>query len=587
MTTTHHQTEELVLKGIPASPGIAIGPVLLFEKHKPVVTEKNIGPDEVETEIARLRQAVERSNRELSKIHEFAKQKLGEHQAKIFEAQLMILEDYVLFESIDKRVRSERKNVEFVVHDEIEKYHRVMAAATDEYTRDRALDVEDLRNRIIRNLQEEKLISRLEGSPVIVAQNLAAADALILSRNAVLGYLTEIGGVTSHMALLTRALKIPAVVGVRNVSTMVHNGDIIIIDGYGGSVIIAPGEDTIRRFEEKRDRYRDFEEKLHGLRDLPAETLDGHRVELSANIELMEELEFAKLQGADGVGLYRSEALLLGGEVFPSEDEQYKQYRFLADSMYPKNVIIRTFDIGGDKMMAQVPRENNPFLGWRGIRVMLDRPELFMEQLRAILRASVRKNVSILFPMISSIKEVRRAKLLLEDAKAGLKAEAISYDENIKVGVMIEVPAAAVITEDLAREVSFLSIGTNDLIQYLLAVDRGNDIVSPLYQEFHPAVVRFLRRIIERGKDNKVWVGMCGEMAGDPLATILLLGLGLDEFSVVPHVLPEIKKIIRSVKYRDAKKIAKEVLEMDTEDEIKKHLSTLVKEKLPDVLTGD
>ena len=345
--------------------------------------------------------------------------------------------------------------------------------------------------------------------------------------------------------------------------------------------------ETIRRFEEKRDRYVSFEEKLHGLRDLPAETLDGRRVELSANVELMEELEFVKLQGADGVGLYRSEALLLGGEVFPSEEEQYQNYRLLADTMYPKPVIIRTFDIGGDKMMAHMVRENNPFLGWRGIRVMLDRPELFLDQLRAILRAGVRKNVSVMFPMVSSIKEVRKAKQLLEDAKGDLRTKAIAYDENIKVGVMIEVPAAAVITEDLAREVSFLSIGTNDLIQYLLAVDRGNDIVSPLYQEFHPAVVRFLRRIIERGKSGKVWVGMCGEMAGDPLATILLLGLGLDEFSVVPHVLPEIKKIIRSVKYRDAKKIAKQVLEMQTEDEIKKHLSSLIKEKLPDVLTGD
>lgn len=586
MKTTHH-TDELVLKGIAASPGIAIGPVLLFEKHKPVIHEKNVEAGEIEGEVSRLQQAVSRSSKELSKIHEFAKQKLGEHEAKIFEAQLMILQDFVLFDSIDKRIRSEQKNVEFIVHDEIEKYHRVMVSSTDEYTRERALDVEDLRNRIIRNLHEQRLISHLEGSPVIVAQSLAAADALILSRNAVLGYLTEVGGVTSHMALLARALTIPAVVGLRNVSTMVRDGDMIIIDGYGGAVIIAPKDETIRRFEEKRDRYRSFEEKLHGLRDLPAETLDGHRVDLSVNIELTEELEVVKLQGADGVGLYRSETLLLGGEVFPSEEEQYQQYRLLADTMYPKRVIIRTFDIGGDKMMAHMVRENNPFLGWRGIRVMLDRPELFLEQLRAILRASARKNVSIMFPMISSIKEVRKAKQFLEDAKGQLRTRAIAYDESIKVGVMVEVPAAAVITEDLAREVSFLSIGTNDLIQYLLAVDRGNDIVSPLYQEFHPAVVRFLRRIIERGKSGKVWVGMCGEMAGDPMATILLLGLGLDEFSVVPHVLPEIKKIIRSVKYRDAKKIAKLVLKMQTEDEIKRYLSALMKEKMPDVLTGD
>ncbi len=586
MTTTHPKQEH-VLKGIPASPGIAIGPVLLFHKRTPVITEKTVKPEEVGKEIERLRHAVERSAKELAKIFDFAKQKLGDHQAKIFEAQLMILEDVVLFDSINGRIRNECKNVEFIVHDEIEKYHRVMVSSQDEYTRERAHDVEDLRNRILRNLQEEKLISRLEGSPIIVTQNLAAADALILSRNAVLGYLTEIGGVTSHTALLARALKIPAVVGLRNVSSLVQNGDRMIIDGYGGAVIIAPSPETVRKFEEKRDRYLAFEEKLHGLRDLPAETLDGHRVNLSANVELMEELEFVKLQGADGVGLYRSESLLLGGEIFPSEEEQFTQYKFLSDTMYPKPVIIRTFDIGGDKMMAHMVRENNPFLGWRGIRVMLDRPELFLEQLRAILRASARKNVSIMFPMISSIKEVRKAKQLLEDAKGQLRSKAIPYDENIEVGVMIEVPAAAVIAEDLAAEVSFVSIGTNDLIQYLLAVDRGNDIVSPLYQEFHPAVVRFLRRIIDRGKGSKVRVGMCGEMAGDPLATILLLGLGLEEFSVVPNVLPEIKKILRSVKYRDARKIAKQVLEMQTEDEIKKHLTALMKEKLPDVLTGD
>lgn len=587
MSANQHKSEERVLKGIPASPGIAIGPALLFQKQKPVVSEKVIAPGDVEGEISRLGSAVERSKKELSKIYEFAKQKLGDHQAKIFEAQLMILEDAILFDSINTRTRTEQKNVEYIVHDEIEKYHSVMVTSTDEYTRERALDVEDLRNRIIRNLQEEKLISRLDGSPIIVAENLAAADALILSRNAVLGYLTEIGGVTSHTALLARALKIPAVVGLRNVSSMVQNGDQIIIDGYGGAVILAPGEDTIRRFEEKRERYRAFEEKLHGLKNLPAETLDGHRVQLLANVELKEELEFVKIQGADGIGLYRSESLLLGGEVFPSEEEQYQEYKFLSDAMYPKPVIIRTFDIGGDKMMTHMARENNPFLGWRGIRVMLDRPELFLEQLRAILRASARKNVSVMFPMISSMKELRKAKQLLEDAKGQLRTKAVAYDEKIKVGVMIEVPAAAVIAEDLAREVSFMSIGTNDLIQYLLAVDRGNDIVSSLYQEFHPAVIRFLRRILERGKAGKVEVAMCGEMAGDPLATILLLGLGLDVFSVVPNILPEIKKIIRSVKLKDARKLAKQVLEMQTEDEIKKRLSLLLKEQLPEVLTGD
>jgi len=575
--------EEIVLKGIPASPGIAIGPVFLFQKQAPVVEERSILNEDVDREVARLEQAVARSHRELGKILEFAQKKLGDDKVKIFEAQLMILEDFVLFNAIYSRIRKELKNAEYVVQDEIGKYHRLMAASKDEYTRERAHDVEDARNRMLRNLQEQKLISRLEGSAVIVSSYLTAADAMILSRNEVLGYATDLGGITSHTALLSRALKIPAVVGLRNVLHLAHDVDRVILDGYSGTVILNPSAESVKHYETKRDRYHEFEARLAGLRELPAETLDGRRVELSVNVEFEQELEFIKIQGSDGIGLYRSEYLLVGREVFPSEEEQYQQYRLLAETMYPKRVIIRTFDVGGDKVMLDPVKENNPFLGWRGIRVMLDKPDLFIEQLRAILRASTRKNVAMMFPMVSNIKEVRRAKKLLEEAKHQLRKENVSFDPRIKIGVMVEVPSAAVTAEDLAEEVSFLSIGTNDLIQYLLAVDRGNDIVSDLYQEFHPAVIRFLRRIIERGKRKDVWVGMCGEMAGDPLATILLLGLGLDEFSVVPNVLPEIKKIIRSVKYADARKIANKVLTMQTEDEVKDHLKSVMKKKFPDI----
>lgn len=581
--TTH--TAEVIIKGIPASPGIAIGPAFLFHKQAPVIREKSIAREEAAAEVARLEQAVARSHKELRKILEFAQSKLGEDKAKIFEAQLMILEDAVLFDSVYGRIRRELKNADFVVFDEIGKYHRMMLSAKDEYTRERAHDVEDVRNRILRNLQEERLISRLEGSSIIVSQNLTAADTLILSRNDVLGYVTDIGGVTSHTALLARALKIPAVVGARTISQTVRPTDRMIVDGYSGTVILNPSESTLRRLEQKREEFKRFEERLSELRELPAQTLDGHRVELSANVEFEQELEFTRLQGADGIGLYRSEVLLIGKEVFPTEEEQFEQYRLIAEAMYPQRVIIRTFDIGGDKLMVNSTKENNPFLGWRGIRVMLDKPELFLDQLRAILRASTRKNVSVMFPMVSSIKEVRNAKRFVEEAMDQLRKAGVPFDEKIKIGVMVEVPAAAVIAEDLAKEVNFLSIGTNDLIQYLLAVDRGNDVVSGLYQEFHPAVLRFLRRIIERGKRKDVWVGMCGEMAGDPLATILLLGLGLDEFSVVPNVLPEIKKIIRSVKYKEAKKIAKHVMTLETEDEVKACLRGIMKDKFPDIPT--
>jgi phosphotransferase system enzyme I (PtsI) len=580
-----HKKEETVLKGIPASPGIAIGPVYVYVKHTPVIEERSILPEEVEHELDRLEQAIARSHKELRKILEFAEKKLGEDKVKIFEAQLMFLEDAVLFDAVDARIRGELKNAEFVVQTEIEKYHRIMLASKDEYTHERANDVEDVRNRILRNLQEQRVISRLEGSSVIVSQNLTAPDTVILSRNAVLGYATDIGGITSHTALLSRALKIPAVVGLKTISHQAHDAEQIVLDGYSGEVVLDPSEETVKRFEAKRVRYQEFEARLSGLRDLPAETLDHRRVELSVNVEFEQELDFIKLQGADGIGLYRSEYLIVGKEVFPTEEEQFNQYKLLAETMYPKHVIIRTFDIGGDKVMAQSVKENNPFLGWRGIRVLLDKPELFLEQLRAILRASTRKNVAVMFPMVSNLSEVRRAKKILDQAKHQLRKEGIPFDARLKVGVMIEVPSAAVIAEDLAEEVDFLSIGTNDLIQYVLAVDRGNDVVSSLYQEFNPAVVRFLRRIIDRGKEKGVWVGMCGEMAGDPLATILLLGLGLDEFSVVPNMLPEIKKIIRSVKYSEAQKVAKQVLMLKTEVEIKDLLKSIMQKKFPDIPT--
>ncbi|MBM4168048.1 MAG: phosphoenolpyruvate--protein phosphotransferase [Ignavibacteria bacterium] len=587
MSDQPRQANEILLKGIPAAPGIAIGPSLIFHKTLPIVEERLLQPSEVEAELDRLRQAVARSKKELQKIFRFAEEKLGDEEGKIFEAQLLILEDSVLFDTIFLRIRTELRNAGYIVYDEIEKYHRLMASSRDEYTRERALDVEDLRNRILRNLQEEKLVSKLQTSAIVVSHVLAAADTLILSRNDILGYLTEVGGVTSHTALLARALKIPAVVGVRHVVSMVKEGTPVIIDGYGGNVIIHPSEETLRFYQEKKRKHKEFEDRLADLRDLPAETPDGRQIELVANVELVEELEFVHVQGADGIGLYRSETLLLGKEVFPTEDEQADHYALLADSMFPKMIVIRTFDIGGDKMMAHPVRESNPFLGWRGIRVMLDKTNVFMDQLRAILRASSRKNVKIMFPMVSNIKELREARRYLEEAKRDLVEANIPFDEKIKVGVMIEVPAAAVITEDLAKEVDFLSIGTNDLIQYLLAVDRSNDIVSSLYQEFHPAVVRFLRRIIERGKKEGVTVGMCGEMAGDPLATVLLLGLGLDEFSVVPMMLPEIKKIIRSTKYRDARRVAKHVLSLQTEDEVKSYLLAWMKKRFPDIPQGE
>ncbi|MFQ5797340.1 MAG: phosphoenolpyruvate--protein phosphotransferase [Bacteroidota bacterium] len=585
-TEVNTKNREIILRGIAASPGIAMGPIYVYDRDVPEVIERSTSAAEAEREIDRLRKAVERSQKELRKVLAFTQQKIGEAKAKIFEAQMLILEDTHLFSSIHERIRRELKNAEFIVDDEIGKYQKMMLASDDEYMLERAHDVEDLKNRIIRNIQEERLYSKLEGSAIIVSKNLTAADTVLFSRNEVLGYATDLGGITSHAALLSRALKIPAVVGLREATPQVQNATETIIDGYHGLLILNPSETTIEEYQRKRQRHREFEEKLAGLKDLPADTLDGRKIQLSANIEFEEEIEFVILQGSAGVGLYRTENLLLGKDAFPTEEEQFEKYQAIAEKIFPQRVILRTFDIGGDKLLPQAYQESNPFLGWRGIRISLDQPEMFLQQLRALLKASARKNVGIMLPMVTSVKEIRETRRYLEQAKTELRKRNVPFDERAPIGAMVETPSAAVLAQELAAEVDFLSIGTNDLIQYLLAVDRANTFVSNLYQEFHPAVLKAIQFVIEHGHQRNVWVGMCGEMAGHPLATVLLVGLGLDEFSVIPSVLPEIKKIIRSIRYKEARKIAKKAMTMHSEEDVKEYLTSIVKEKFPDIDLG-
>ncbi len=575
--------EETILRGIAAAPGIAFGPAYMYSKQIPHVQMKAITEEEVPAELERLRTANVRAEKELQKILNFAETKLGPQSAKIFEAQIMILGDAILMGTIERRIAEELRNAEFVVADEISKYRELMMAAPDEYMHERAHDVDDVMNRIIRNIQDQKLYSRLEGESIIISESLTSADTVIFSRNQVLGYATDRGGVTSHAAILSRALKIPAVVGLHNATKVLKSGDMLAIDGYAGTITVNPTDATKESLRQKAQRFREFEDRLMEIATLPAETPDHATIELSSNIEFPEEIEYVRLQGSAGVGLYRTESLLIGSDHYPTEDEQYAAYKKAADGIFPNAVIFRTFDVGGDKIAPDALVEANPFLGWRGIRVMLDRPELFLAQLRAMLRASSRKNVRIMFPMVSKIWEINRARILLDQAKAELRGRNIPFDTRIKIGVMIEVPSAAVMAEDIAREVDFLSIGTNDLIQYLLAVDRDNTSVAHLYQQFNAAVIRMIKHIIDAGHKRGKWVGMCGEMAGDPLATVLLVGLGIDELSVIPTVLPEIKKIIRSIKQKDAKRIADKVLTLATEDEIKDYLTSIVKDKVPEL----
>ena len=575
--------QEVVLKGVAAAPGISLGPAYLYSKLIPRVEEKSITPEEVEGEIGRLRNANARSEKELLKIHAYAEQKLGSQNARIFEAQIMILADAILMGAIETRIARELKNAEFVIADEITKYKQIMLAAHDEYMRERARDVDDVMNRIIRNIQDQKLFSKLEGASIIVSETLAPSDTVIFSRNQVLGYATDLGGVTSHAAILARSLKIPAVVGLRTSTKTIKTGDAVAIDGYAGVIVLNPTEETIQTLERKKRRFMEFEGRLVNIAGLTAETLDHKHIELSANIEFDTEMEFSREQGSAGIGLFRTESQLIGRASYPTEEEQYQAYRRVADGVFPHSVIFRTFDVGGDKISPDTEHEANPFLGWRGIRVLLDRPELFLDQLRAILRASTQKNVRIMFPMVSTIQEIRRAREMVSRAQKELDARALPYDPGIKIGIMIEVPAAAVLAEEMAGEADFLSIGTNDLIQYLMAVDRDNAAVAPLYQQFNPAVLRTIRHIIDAGHKKGVWVGMCGQMAGDPLATVLLVGLGIDELSVIPSVLPEIKKIILSIKYKEAKRVAEKSLAMSTEQEIREHLSSIIKNKVPEI----
>jgi phosphoenolpyruvate-protein phosphotransferase (PTS system enzyme I) len=583
MTADQQHKPELVLKGVAAAPGIAIGQAYLYIKHIPTVTPKQITPEEVPAEIERLRASNARSDKELRKIHAFAEQKLGSESAIIFEAQMMILGDAILMGTIEKRITSELRNAEWVVADEISKYRQLMLQSPEEHMHERAHDVDDVMNRIIRNIQDQRLFSRLEGASIIVSENLAPADTVIFSRNQVLGYATDLGGVTSHAAILSRSLKLPAVVGLHTATRQIQTGDTLAIDGYAGTVTINPAKDTLAALDAKARRFKEFEERLAGIATLPAETKDKKHIELSANIEFFEEIEFAKVQGAEGIGLFRTESQLIGRATYPSEEEQFEVYRKAAESVYPHAVLFRTFDVGGDKLTPDAHHEENPFLGWRGIRVMLDRADIFLSQLRAILRASARKRVRIMFPMVSTVHEIRQAKTYLRQAQEELRSKGIAFSPRIKTGVMIEVPAAAIMAEQFAAEVDFFSIGTNDLVQYTMAVDRGNTSVASLFQPFNPAVLRMIRLVVDAAHRRNIWVGICGEMAGDPLATVLLVGLGMDELSVIPPVLPEIKKIVRSITFKDARRVAEKVLSMNSEEEIREYLSLVIKNKVPEI----
>lgn len=581
---------ETILKGLPAAPGITIGKAHLIDSEDFTISKRHIRESDLPDEINRFQDALIKTRNEILKIKDKISKEMGAEHGEIFSAHLLVLEDTMLIEEVISMMKKERIGVEYVFLDVLRKYIRVFSKMDDEYLKERISDINDVGKRVLRNLLGAKQISltNLKEKVIIIAYDLSPSDTAVMHKKNVIGFATDIGGRTSHTAIMAKSLEIPAVVGLEKITRIVRNGDALIVDGNRGIIIAEPQKKTRDRYLAEKKKYEKLERELLTLKNLPCETLDGHRIELSANMEMPEEIPSVIKHGADGIGLYRSEFFYINRVDLPTEEEQFKAYKEVAKKLAPKPVIIRTLDLGGDKFLSQleIPREMNPFLGWRAIRFCLARPDIFKIQLRAILRASAYGNLKIMYPMISGVGELRQANAILEEVKGQLKKEKIRFAKNIEIGAMIEIPSAALTSDILAKEVDFFSIGTNDLIQYALAVDRVNEKIAYLYEPAHPAILRLIKNVIDNGHKEGIWVGMCGEMAGDPALTLILLGLGLDEFSTSPILLPEIKKMIRAFRLPEAKKMAEKALTFNTGKEVEEFARRKLKEILPEFVGG-
>ena len=578
----------IVLRGIPAAPGVAIGKTILYDSEELLVPRRAITEEQIPSELLRLEEALIQTRHQILGIQRRLSDEMGQEHAEIFDAHLLVLEDQTVRAEVIAGLKTQHLNVEAIFHDVIRRYLRAFSRTEDEYLRDRAADIEDVRKRILRNLlgRHPVVLSQFDQPVVVVAHDLSPSETALMHKKHVLAFVTDIGGRTGHTAIMAKSLEIPAVVGVEGATKRITKDTLVIVDGIRGEVVVDPDAETIRRYEVEQRRLAEINRQLLHLKDLPAETLDGRRVVLSANIEVPDEIPSVIAHGAEGIGLYRTEFFYLNRPDFPTEDEQFQAYKSVAEQLNPQPVIIRTVDLGGDKFLSplELPTEMNPFMGWRAIRFCLARPDVFRLQLRAILRASTYGNLKLMFPMISGIEELRRANELLNNTRMELDQEGVPYAKALEVGAMIEVPSAALTCDVLAAEARFFSIGTNDLIQYLLAVDRVNEKIAYLYEPCHPAVVRLARHIIEAGHRAGLWVGMCGEMAGEPALALLLLGLGLDEFSVSPIQVPLIKKVIRSVEYGAAQAMARQALEFRTSKEVESFLTSHVRQLVPELI---
>jgi len=574
---------EIVLKGIPAAPGIAYGPSFILDKGDFIVPKRLIAALEVDSEIARFEEAIHNAQREIHVLKDKIAQNMGPGHAQIFDAHLLVLEDVVLLDQVTCGIRDTKASAEYVFSNVIRKFVEAFTKIPDEYLRERATDVNDISKRVLKYLMDESKLhdlDSLQDDLIIVAHDLSPSDAVSMYNKKIKGFLTDIGGRTSHTAIIAKSLGVPAVVGLKDATLRINNQDDVIIDGEKGLVIINPSVGTKELYMKEQNKITISLRKLDDLKDLPAETLDGKRIALLANLELAGEISTVRKYGGEGVGLYRTEFLYMNRLDLPSEEEQYKAYRQVAEAVAPFAVTIRTLDLGGDKFISsvQIPKDMSPFLGYRAVRFCLERPDIFQIQLRAILRASAHGRISMMYPMISGLAQLRGANAILNQVKATLRDEKIPFDEKMKVGIMVEVPAAVMTAEDLAREADFFSIGTNDLIQYTLAVDRVNEKTAHLYEPAHPGVLKMIQKTIDAAHNEGIPVAVCGEMASDAMLAFLLLGMGIDELSMSPAGMLTIKKMIRSVKLQDAQRTAYEALQLATGQEVEEFVSSQLRQ---------
>ena len=565
---------EITVPGIAASQGIAYGQIFVYLQSDVEVPSYQVEPEKRIDEVARFDRALVVTRQQISKIKNEVEKNIGPEEAAIFDAHLMVLEDEALIGETIREFEATGRNIETCFHQVSSRYVQAFSEIDDEYLRERAGDLRDVAQRVLHNLlgQAENSLNRLADQRIVVASDISPSESATLDRSAALALVMDSGSKTSHAVIVARSMRIPSVVGVRNLTSRVTNGDWAIVDGYDGVVILNPTESTLFRYGKIQEQKKSFEARLLEVNRQPAVTLDGVTISLMANIEKAEEVTKAKAYYAEGIGLYRTEFLFLNTARIPSEQEQFLAYKTVVEAMAPLPVVIRTLDLGGDKPMAGkaewFPKENNPFMGFRAIRFCLEHQDVFKEQLRAILRASSFGKVKLMYPMISGSEELGRANAVLAECVNELKARGVPFDPAMEVGAMIEIPSAAATADLLAKQCRFFSIGTNDLIQYLLAIDRVNDRIAHLYEPTHPAIIRTLRQIVDEGHRQNLPVSICGEMAGDPVFAPLLLGLGVDCLSMSPAWLPSVKFLIRAMTMADARALAAEALEMNSPKEI-------------------